>query len=288
VNDAGRAALERAKRAEEVGAIDEAAAAFDELVAVDPEDIGAWSVRGLFFERQRRYVDAMESFRRSTRITPTYCDHYNAGNMLHALGRNDEALVEFDAAIACDGNQAEAWCNRGISLFALGRIDQARTSFDRAIAIDDHLVNAYRCKAVLLQKLNDKGAVAARRRVAELAPSAAAFIDLANALRHGLGPQILWEPGGIEEQIVAAVDRALEFPCDDRQRVWSLAEKLVRLQRIAHGRQSARRAGIAVDEAPAIVRYLEAAEATAPLYPDDEWFAEKLGDAQLLHASLPR
>lgn len=288
MNDAGRAALERARQAEAAGAIDEAAAAYDELVAVDPEEVGAWSVRGLFLERQRRYVDAAESFRRSTRIKPTYCDHYNAGNMLQALGRNDEALVEYDAAIACDAAQAEAWCNRGISMFALGRTDQARTSFDRAIAIDVNLVNAYRCKAVLLQKLNDKGAVAARRRVCELAPSAAAYIDLANALRHNLGPQILSEPAGIEEQIVDAVERALAYPCDDKQRVWSLAERLVRLQRIAHGRQSARRAGLPVDEAPAIVRYLEAAEASAPLYPDDEWFAEKLGDAQLLAASLPR
>lgn len=288
MNDAGRAALQRAKRAEEAGAIDDAAAAYDELVAVDPMDLGAWSVRGLFLERQQRFAEAAESFRRSTKIKPTYCDHYNAGNMLHALARHDEALVEYDAAIACDPAQAEAWCNRGISLFALGRTDSARTSFDRAISLDGNLVNAYRCKAVLLQKSGDKGAVAARRRVAELAPSAAAFIDLANALRHGLGPQVLWEPAGIEEQIIDAVERALEFPHDDRQRVWCLAERLVRLQRIAHGRQSARRAGISIDEAPAIVKYLQAAEAAVPQYPDDSWFAEKLGDAQLLHASLPR
>ena len=288
MNDAGRAALQRAKQAEEAGAIDEASAAYDELVAVDGDDVGAWSVRGLFFERHGRFTDAIESFRHSTRIKPTYCDHYNAGNMLHAIGRNDEALVEFDAAIACDAEQAQVWCNRGIALFAIGRTDQARTSFDRAIAKDDRLANAYRCKAVLLQKLDDKGAVAARRKVCELEPSAATFIDLANALRHGLGPQILWEPGGIEDQIVDALERALEFPCEPKQRIWSWAEKLVRLQRIAHGRQSARRAGLAIEDGPAIVRYLEAGEAAAALFPEDVWFAEKLGDAQLLHASLPR
>ena len=32
--------------------------------------------------------------------------------------------------------------------------------------VDVNLVNAYRCKAVLLQKLGDKGAVTARRRLA--------------------------------------------------------------------------------------------------------------------------
>ncbi len=288
MNDAGRTALARAERAEEAGALDEATAAYDELVAVDPEDLGAWSVRGRFLERQRRFAEAVESFRRSTAIKPTYCDHYNAGNMLHALGRHHEAFTEYEAAIACDSSQAEAWCNRGIALFALGRTDEARTSFDRAIGLDDKLANAFRCKAVLLQKLNDKGAVAARRRVAELEPSAAAFIDLANALRHGLAHQVLWEPGGIEDQIIDAVERALAFPCDDRQAVWSWAEKLVRLQRIAHGRQSAHRAGLPIEDGPAIVRYLDAAERAVALYPGDQWFEEKLGDAQLLHASLPR
>jgi tetratricopeptide (TPR) repeat protein len=286
VNDAGRAAYERAKRAEAAGALDEASAAYDELVTVDANDIGAWSVRGLFLERMGRYADACESFRRSTRIRATYADHYNAGNMLHALGRNDEALVEYDAAVKCDPLQAEGWCNRGIALFALGRDDEARTSFDRALSRDDKLVNAYRCKAVLLQKLGDKGAANARRKVTELAPSAAAFIDLANALRHGLGAVVYWEPNGIEEQIVTACERALEFPCDPKQSVWCRAELIVRLQRIAHGRQSARRAGLPIEDAPAIKRYLAAAELAFDLYSGDKWFEEKLEDAQLLNASL--
>jgi tetratricopeptide (TPR) repeat protein len=288
VSDAGRAVLERATEAERAGALDEASALYDELVRIDAGEIGAWSLRGLFLERQRRFGEACESFRRSTAIQPTYTDHYNAGNMLIALGRHDEALVEFDAAMRLDPNQAEGWCNRGICLAALGRPDEARTSFDRAIALNDRLVNAYHCKAILLQKQGDKpAAVAARKKVVELAPSAAAYIDLANALRDGLGPQIFWEPGAIEEQIVDAVERALSFPCDRKQAVWSWAEKLVRLQRIAHGRQSARRAGIPIEDGPAIMRYHQAAETAGALYPDDAWFAEKVADAQLLRASLP-
>jgi tetratricopeptide (TPR) repeat protein len=288
VSDAGHAALERARQAEQAGAIDEAAAAYDELVRLDSGEIGAWSLRGLFLERQRRYAEACESFRRSTSIQPTYVDHYNTANMLMAMGRHAEALVELDLAMKLDPKQAEGWCNRGICLAAMGKPDEARTSFDRAIAINDRLVNAYHCKAILLQKQGDKqAAVVARRKVVDLAPSAAAFIDLANALRDGLGPQIFWEPGAIEEQIVDAVERALSFPCDRKQAVWSWAEKLLRLQRIAHGRQSARRAGAPIEDAPAIMRYYEAADTAHALYPEDPWFEEKLADAQLLRASLP-
>ena len=44
MNDAGRAALGRAEHAEATGRIDEAAAAYDELVAVDPADLRVrWS-----------------------------------------------------------------------------------------------------------------------------------------------------------------------------------------------------------------------------------------------------
>jgi tetratricopeptide (TPR) repeat protein len=287
VNESAKVALQVAAQAEAAGLVDDALAAFDHACSSSPDDPAVWSARGLFLGRLGRFADAVTAFRRSTSIKPTYCDHYNTGNMLHALGRNDEAFVEYDAALAVEPNHAEGWCNRGIVLYAQGQIDEARTSFDRAINLDDKLVNALHCKALLLQKTGDKSAaVAARRKITELAPSAAAFIDLANALRDGLGPQILWEPKGIEEQIVDACEAALALPCDPKQHVWCAAERLMRLQRIAHGRQSARHAGIAIEDGPAILRYLAAAEQSFERYPD-KWFEDKLSDAQLLKASLP-
>ncbi|MBA2542631.1 MAG: tetratricopeptide repeat protein [Deltaproteobacteria bacterium] len=288
MNDAAKLAIQRAREAEIVGALPEASAAYDEAIRIDPEEIGTYSAKGLFLGRQGRFFEAVDMFRRSTAIKPSYVDHYNTGNMLQALGRNDEAYLEYDAAVAVEPSRAEGWCNRGIALYALGRSDEARTSFDRAISLDDKLVNAYHCKAILLQKLGDKSAaVAARRRVTELAPSAAAFIDLANALRDGLGDKILWEPKGVEEQIVEALEAALALPCDRKQHVWCWAEKLQRLQRIAHGRQSARRTGVPIEDGPAILRYCQAAEQAFDLYPEDKWMEEKLGDAQLLRLSLP-
>ena len=85
MNESGRAAYERARLAEASGHIEDAARAYDELVAVDGNDVGAWSVRGLFLERQGRFAEACESFRHSTRIKPTYADHYNASRPHRAL-----------------------------------------------------------------------------------------------------------------------------------------------------------------------------------------------------------
>jgi|GEM_PF-1768846 len=285
-----RALRERAEQAEAGGDLDAALQAWDELVAFHPAERGGWSLRGLFLERCGRYAEALASFRRSTTIGTNsphdnYPDHYNAATMLLHLGRPAEALTELDACIACNDRYAQAWCNRGISLTQLGRHADARASFERAESLDDRLANAFRCHAILLAQLGELDAAATlRARVAALEPaSAASHLDLAHALAAAHDDQYVhWEPGGIEEQIVEAIERGLALICNDRQRRWGWTEKVWRLQRIAHGRQASRRAGLAIDERPAIARYLAAAGAAVELFPDETWFAEQLADARSL------
>lgn len=281
-----KALHERAEREEKAGAHEAALAAWDELVAKYPDELGGWSMRGRFLERRGRFEDALASFRRSTAVRANYPDHYNAATMLLHLGREAEALVELDASIECNDGYAEAWCNRGIALSRMKRHEEARRSFERAESTDGQLANAFRCHAVLLASLGEHaGAVALRAKVAELEP-ASATAQLAHA--HALGAAhddrlVHWEPGGVEEQIVEAVERGLALPCSDQQRRWGFTERLWRLQRIAHGRQASRRAGLAnVDDAAAIARFLAAAEQAAGLFPDEAWFAEQLDDAREL------
>ena len=121
-----------------------------------------------------------------------------------------------------------------------------------------------------------------RARFAELVPhSAAAHLEHAQALGDAHDDHYVhWEPGSIEDQIVDILDRALALPCNPDQRRIAWAEKLRRLQRIAHGRQATRRAGLDVDDAPAIARFRSEAEAAANLFADDEYFADKLADAK--------
>ncbi len=276
---------ERAEQAEARRDLDAALRAWDQLVADHPAGFGGWSLRGLFLERCGRYDEALASFRRSTAIQANYPDHYNAATMLLHLGRPAEALAELDACIACNDRYAQAWCNRGISLTQLGRHSEARASFERAESLDDRLANAFRCHAILLAQLGELDAAASlRARVAALEPaSAASHLDLAHALAAAHDDRYVhWEPGGIEEQIVEAVERGLALVCSDRQRRWGWTEKVWRLQRIAHGRQASRRAGLAIDEQPAIAHYLAAADAAAALFPDEAWFAEQLADARSL------
>lgn len=83
------------------------------------------------------------------------------------------------------------------------------------------------------------------------------------------------EPGGFEDRIIDAVERALALGVTDPQELrWAWSQKLHRLQRVAHA------------SGRTLARYLEAAETAAQLFPDDPWFAETLDDARELAGPL--
>ena len=51
------------------------------------------------------------------------------GNGLSALGREDEAVVEYETAIELEPENAEAWCNLGHTLRSLGRYRDSLINF---------------------------------------------------------------------------------------------------------------------------------------------------------------
>jgi tetratricopeptide (TPR) repeat protein len=62
-----------------------------------------------------------------------YADAHNLlGLCLALIGRPDEALVAFDAALALNSRYVEAHLNRAVLLNDMGRIDEARTAFETA------------------------------------------------------------------------------------------------------------------------------------------------------------
>lgn len=250
--------------------------------------IAELSALGLEHERAGRYEAALAAFRESTAISSTYCDHYNAGNMLLQLGRAAEALDEFDRSLACDEHQGEAHCNRGIALARLGRHDQARSAFERALAVQPTLTNAARCLACVLRTLGEAAAESdARRRVAELEPGDPfAWLDHANAMKSARADDRMIdnEPDGVEVRIVEALDRALALGIPDPAFLqWAWREKLIRLGRLAHaGWSPALHGGRAGPEIDYLTQYARAAAAAVEVFGDDAWFCEKLLDAQML------
>lgn len=81
----------------------------------------------------RDYVAALGAFREVLTLRPEFADiRHLAGLCLSLLGRHEDALEEFDRALAVNDGYVEAHVNRALTLNELGRFDEARQSFERA------------------------------------------------------------------------------------------------------------------------------------------------------------
>jgi predicted O-linked N-acetylglucosamine transferase (SPINDLY family) len=95
--------------------------------------------------------------------------------MLETLGRGDEAMAAYDAAIRITPGHADAWNNRGSVLRQRGRLDEAVTSFTRAIALVPQHVPALINRGTAYTMLNrNREAAADFRRVLQVQPDNAA------------------------------------------------------------------------------------------------------------------
>lgn len=89
--------------------------------------------RGRAAFQGRDYVAALADFRKVLESHPDFADIHNlTGLCLSFLGQPDNALEEFDRALALNEHYIEALLNRAITLNELGRYDEARGSFERA------------------------------------------------------------------------------------------------------------------------------------------------------------
>ncbi len=89
--------------------------------------------QGLRRNKAKKYKTAIASLDKALKCKPDYADAWSQrGFALGSLGRHEEAVASFDAALAIRLN-ACWWHNRGIALGKLGCYFEAINSFERAI-----------------------------------------------------------------------------------------------------------------------------------------------------------
>ena len=94
---------------------------------------------------------------------PNDAQAYNMrGSVLGRAGRNQEALADFDRAIAIDANYAQAYANRGQVHRQMSKLDLALADYNKALALDQNYALAYlgrgqvyRAQGRALEALND-------------------------------------------------------------------------------------------------------------------------------------
>ncbi len=92
-------------------------------VEKDPGDASAWTHLGNLYFDERHTAEAVEAYEKSLAIRPGDPDVLtDLGTMYRALGKPDEALARFDAAIVTRSDHRNARFNRGLTLaLDLGR-----------------------------------------------------------------------------------------------------------------------------------------------------------------------
>lgn len=93
-----------------------------------------WQAKGCNLCQVEQYQEAIAAFDRALQLEPHNCQTWNyRGNALSALQRPTAALHCYDKATALNSTYHQAWFNRGLLLTEMGAYGSALESFDRAI-----------------------------------------------------------------------------------------------------------------------------------------------------------
>jgi tetratricopeptide (TPR) repeat protein len=104
----------------------------DALAGFAPIHQGGLSARARTLLRLDRLPEALNCAQRAVTVAPQSSEAHNcAGQVLQALGRHQEAVAEFDRAIALPGAELEdAMINRAVAFMEAGRNQEANAAYD--------------------------------------------------------------------------------------------------------------------------------------------------------------
>ena len=141
-------AFDRGQSAATAGDWPKAAAAFSEVIRLDPGSADAYRRRGGAYLSQRDQDRAIADFTESIRLNPTDAGvFYNRGLAFFRKTDYDRALTDFDEAIRLNPSFAIAYLARGMTYGKKGDDAKAKTDRQKAIELDPSL-----------QKPHEKGA----------------------------------------------------------------------------------------------------------------------------------
>ena len=140
----------------DAGRLDTAAAVWRSVLRLAPRHDAALQCLGLLHRSTGNFTEAAVLLRRAVAIRshdPQLM--FQLASTVHHLGCSEQAIADYDLAIALDPNSAEAHCNRGALLTDLAHLGEALESYDRALTIRPNFPEAHCNRGVTLERLFD-------------------------------------------------------------------------------------------------------------------------------------
>jgi tetratricopeptide (TPR) repeat protein len=148
-------AIKRAMLAFERGQLNEAVHLARAILNVQADHFDALHLIAMANAHQRLFDEALVNYDRALALRPNDAAALNnRGNTLNELKRFDEAAANYKRALAVRPDYAEALNNHGVALHALKRFEEALTNYERAVAARPNYARALYNRGVTLYELN--------------------------------------------------------------------------------------------------------------------------------------
>jgi tetratricopeptide (TPR) repeat protein len=123
-------------------------------LAIRPEEALCFQIRGQILHRLGRPEEALAAFDRALAINPDDASTWYAKGMVSKIqGWNEKASAAFDRALAINPEDASSWYEAGAVLRNQGRMEEALAAYDRALAIGPDSTDVWCAKGVALRNL---------------------------------------------------------------------------------------------------------------------------------------
>ena len=175
------------------GRLDEAAAAYRQILAQRPEIAEVHNNLGILCCQQGRPDDATLAFEQAVALKPDLADaHNNLASVLAQQGKFERAAAHYERVIALQPDSAVTHHRLGILLRSHGQLERAAAYFRQALALRPSSAEAHNDLGIVLWKQDQLDEAAARfEQAIALRPH---FAEAHNNLG-----SVLWKQGRLEE-----------------------------------------------------------------------------------------
>ncbi|MGQ9837221.1 MAG: tetratricopeptide repeat protein [Cyanobacteriota bacterium] len=129
------ATLEAATQWHQSGNLQQAEAAYRQVLSLQPNQPDALHLLGILYYQTGRLEEALAAISEAIRLKPGQAAfHSNLGAVLQALGRLEEAITHYTQAVALQPDHLQALFNLGFCHFQLGQYEQAEPYYRQVLA----------------------------------------------------------------------------------------------------------------------------------------------------------